>query len=89
LAIVYRWWVQAGPNMWGLIPAVWMLFYGVALWQVGLSSPGEVRLLGAAFILAGLLAGAFFHASPYLTLGTTFGGFHIVYGTVVWIRHGG
>jgi hypothetical protein len=89
LAIVCRWWLQAGPNMWGLIPAIWMLFYGVALWQVGLSSPVEVRLLGAAFILAGLVAGAFLHAFPYLALGATFGGFHIVYGIVVWIRHGG
>jgi hypothetical protein len=89
LAIVCRWWAKEGPNMWGLIPAVWMLFYGVALWQVGLSSPVEVRVLGAVFILAGLLAGAFFHACPYLALGATFGGFHIVYGIVVWIRHGG
>ena len=71
-----------------LIPAIWMLFYGVALWQLGEFSPGEVRLLGAAFILAGVAAGLYPYL-PYVTLGLTFGGFHFVYGIVVWIRHGG
>ncbi len=113
LAIVYRWWVREGPNMWGLIPAIWMLFYGVACWQVGEFSVKEIRILGAAFILAGLITGAFFHYdipgvtttleeglrgfslgmprgyAPYVTLGATFGGFHIIYGVIVWIRHGG
>lgn len=89
LAIAYRWWMQDGPNMWGLIPAVWMLFYGLALWQVGLFSPVEVRLLGAAFVLAGLLSAAWFQTSPYGALGVTFGGLHIVYGVAVWLRHGG
>ena len=113
LAIVYRWWVREGPNMWGLIPAIWMLFYGVACWQVGEFSVKEIRILGVAFILAGLITGAFFHYdipgvttaleeglrgfslgmprgyAPYVTLGATFGGFHIIYGVIVWIRHGG
>jgi hypothetical protein len=89
LVVVYRVWAQGGSTTWGLIPAIWMLFYGVALWQVGLYSPVEVRVLGAAFILAGLLAGALLHGCPYLALGATFGGFHILYGIVVWFRHGG
>lgn len=89
LVVVYRAWAQGGSTAWGLIPAIWMLFYGVALWQVGLFSPVEVRLLGAAFILAGLAAGAFLQGCPYLALGATFGGFQIVYGIIVWIRHGG
>ena len=89
LAIVYRASIGEGPDMWGLIPAVWMLFYGVALWQLGMFSPIEVRLLGVAFVLAGLAAAALLHACPYWTLGATFGGFHIVYGIAVCIRHGG
>ncbi len=89
LAIVYRWHDAIGPNQWGLIPAVWMLFYGVALWQLGDLSIVEVRLMGAAFILAGLLSAAAFQMRPYWCIGLTFGGFHIVYGTVVWFRHGG
>jgi len=88
-AIVYRWWAGQGPNLWGLIPAIWMVTYGLALWQVGLFSPVEVRILAVAFLLAGLIAAAAFHAHPYWALGGTFGGFHLVYGLAVWLRHGG
>ena len=88
-AIAYRSWVGVGPNMWGLIPAIWMLFYGVTLWQLGLFSPIDVRLLGAAFLLAGLVAAVGSHTHPYWAMGITFGGFHIVYGIAVWVRHGG
>ena len=72
-----------------LIPAIWMLFYGVTLWQLGQFSPVEVRVLGAAFIAAGLATALLWQWQPYWTMGITFGGFHIVYGIVVWIRHGG
>ena len=89
LVIVCRWHVGRGPNQWGLIPAVWMLFYGVALWQLGDLSVIEVRLMGAAFIIAGLVTAAWFQVHPYWSIGVTFGAFHIVYGTIVWIRHGG
>lgn len=89
LVITGRWYAGIGPNQGGLIPAVWMLCYGLALWQLGGFSPREVRILGAAFILAGLVAAAAGQLSPYWSLGLTFGGFHIVYGIVVWIRHGG
>jgi len=89
-AIVYRHFAYPlGPNLWGLIPAVWMLFYGVALWQVGQFSVPEVRALAVAFLLAGLACAGELHTWPYVTLGVTFGGFHIVYGVVVWLRHGG
>ncbi len=88
IAIIYRY-VGVGSDEWLLIPAVWMLFYGVALWQLGEFSIVEVRVMGAAFILAGIVAAALYQASPYEALGVTFGGFHIVYGLVVWVRHGG
>lgn len=90
--IVGRFWIIGG--WWELIPAylippIWMLFYGVTLWQLGDLAPIEVRILGAAFIAAGLLAAAMFQFQPYLTMGVTFGGFHMVYGLAVWVRHGG
>jgi len=88
-AIVFRYVEHVGPNEWGLIPPVWMLFYGVACWQLGEFSVREVRVMGAAFILAGLVTAAVFQASPYEAMGITFGGFHLVYGLVVWRRHGG
>ncbi|MFP4052803.1 MAG: hypothetical protein ACLFV7_02960 [Phycisphaerae bacterium] len=100
LVIVYRWWCGAGPNMWGLIPPIWMTFYGVACWQVGEFSIVELRYLGVAFILSGVAVAMLPHAGPmgpdwlclempYWTLGITFGGYHIAYGLVVWARHGG
>jgi hypothetical protein len=87
--IVYRWYFDVGPNQWGLIPSLWMLFYGVALWQVGAFSAPEVRILGTAFLAAGLVTAPLYQTHPYWALGVTFGGFHIVYGLAVWIRHGG
>ena len=72
-----------------LIPAIWMLFYGVALWQVGQFSPVEVRLLGAGFIAAGLATAAVATSYPYWAMGITFGGFHVVYGVGGCVRHGG
>lgn len=88
-AIMLRWYAGIGPNQWGLIPGIWMLFYGVACWEVGGFSLREIRVMGGAFILAGLVAATLYQFAPYWSLGVTFGGFHIVYGIVVWIRHGG
>jgi len=88
-AIFYHWYRGGGPNMWALVPPVWMLFYGVACWQVGEFSIPEIRLMGAAFIVAGLAAALLLQTAPYLTIGATFGGLHILYGIVVWVRHGG
>jgi hypothetical protein len=66
---------------------------------VGEFSVVEMRVMGAAFVLAGLATAAFcqfrvpfdlcYNYAPYWTLGITFGGFHIIYGLVVRIRHGG
>ncbi len=98
VAIMYRWYIKDGPNQWGLIPAICMTFYAVALWQVGSFSIGELRVMAVAFILAALVSACFFQAdipglekgtAPSWALGITFGGFHIIYGLVVWIRHGG
>jgi len=89
LIVVYRTRFDIGPNEWGLIPPIWMLFYGLALWQVGLLSPIEVRLLGVAFLVSGLATALWFQLHPYWSLGVTFGGYHLVYGLVVWLRHGG
>ncbi len=89
LVIVFRWYYGIGPNQWGLILPMWMAFYGVTLWQLGAFAPVEVRVLGAAFIAAALVTAAQFQYDPYPPMAVTFGGFHILYGIVVWIRHGG
>lgn len=87
--IAARWYAGIGPNQWGLIPAIWMLFYGVACWQVAEFSIPELRAMSAAFISLGLLSAGLFQDSPYWMLGVSFGGVHIVYGGAVWARYGG
>ncbi len=97
VAIIARAYAGLGTEQLGLIPAIWMGCYGLACWQVGEHSIRELRVLGVAFILAAVASAAAFQLpagqgqvmSPYWTLGVTFGGFHIVYGIVVWARHGG
>ncbi len=80
---------SAGSNQWGLIPAAWMLFYGVACWQVAEFSIVELRLMSVAFIVLGLLSAGPFQNNPYIMLGVSFGGVHVAYGIAVWARHGG
>jgi len=88
-AIALRMWGDPASDLWAAVAPCWMLFYGVALWQLGAFSPKEVRCLGAAFLAGGLVSAVFLPYDPFASLGATFGGFHIVYGIVVWIRHGG
>jgi len=88
-AIMCNSFLTRGFGEWGLIFPCWMLFYGVACWQVSQYSTREIGILGAAFIVAGLGSAAFLQESPYLTMSVTFGGYHILYGICVWIRYGG
>ncbi|MBN2584353.1 MAG: hypothetical protein JXL80_14930 [Planctomycetes bacterium] len=82
-------WMLAGHFEYGLIVMFWMIFYGMAVWSVGLFSPVEVKMLGAAFILAGALGSDWIQSHEIAAMAVTFGGFHLVYGVVVWARHGG
>ncbi|MDD4890903.1 MAG: hypothetical protein PHU85_13360 [Phycisphaerae bacterium] len=99
-AIMFRSVTRDGPNEWGLIPPIWMAFYGVTCWQVAEFSIPPLRVMGAAFILASIFTATFWQATsvmafgmtlwtPYVALGVTFGGFHIIYGAYIWKRYGG
>ncbi len=90
LAIIAQWFLHGSQmwSLWGLIPPIWMACYGLACWQVSEFGPGELRVMAVAF-MASAVAAVFFPGYPYLILGVTFGGYHLVYGVVVWIRHGG
>ena len=71
-----------------MVPAFWMIFYGLALVSVSQISMRELLFMGCAFVVAGIFtlfaAGDF----PFLMMGVSFGGFHLVYGTYMWIRYG-
>ena len=71
------------------VPFFWMIFYGMAVWSVGLFSVPEVKLLGAAFLAAGIVGLFFFQGWPLAAMAVTFGGLHLAYGIRVWTRYGG
>jgi hypothetical protein len=71
------------------LPAYWMLFYGLALVSASTISLRELFVLGAAFVAAGILTMFAADGSPFLMMGVSFGGFHLVYGIYMWFRYGG
>jgi hypothetical protein len=72
-----------------LLPGTWLLIYGTSVVTGGSYSVRPVPVMGVAFMLAGVAA----FLSPaawgdaYMAAG--FGGLHIVFGAVIWRRHGG
>ena len=72
-----------------LLPGAWLLLYGTSVVTGGSYSVRPVPIMGLAFMLAGVAA----LLSPpgwgdaYMAAG--FGGLHIVFGIVIWRKHGG
>ena len=75
---------------------LWATFYGLALMATSGFSPRSLRVLGLAFTLVGsVLLGIHWgqadgvssaggQRTSAIIMGTTFGAFHLVYGSVVW-----
>jgi hypothetical protein len=73
-------------GVYGLLPAVMLVFYGLALLNAGNFTFSEVRYLGMIDILLGLTAGF----TPALGLILWAGGFgllHIVYGILLYAKY--
>lgn len=72
-----------------LLPGVWLLLYGTGVVAGGAFSVRVVPLMGFIFMLFG--AGALFSPPGWenLIMAAGFGGLHIVFGIVIWRRHGG
>jgi hypothetical protein len=70
----------------GLIPPLMLIFYGLGLYQAGVYSFNEVKLLGLAQLLLGILNTLFVELGLlWWTLG--FGGLHVLYGIYIKIRY--
>jgi hypothetical protein len=72
-----------------LLPGTWLLLYGTSVVTGGFNSVRPVPLMGLGFMLAGILA---FVSPPEwgdALMAAGFGGLHIVFGIVIWRRHGG
>lgn len=72
-----------------LLPGLWLLLYGTGIVTGGSHSVRPVPVMGAAFMALGSVA-LFSPASwgdVYMAAG--FGGLHILFGIVIWRKHGG
>ena len=79
--------VRAG--LYGVLPGLWLLLYGVAVITAGTYSVRIVPLMGLLFLFLGSIA---LFGSPLvgaLALGLGFGALHIVFGVIIARRYGG
>ena len=78
---------QAGAAQ--LLPGTWLLLYGTGVVTGGAFSVRVVPLMGFIFMLFG--AGALFAPTGWenVIIAAGFGGLHIVFGIVIWRKHGG
>ncbi len=72
-----------------LLPGVWLLLYGTAVVTGGAMSVRPVLAMGALFMILGAasLASPSAWGTAYLAAG--FGGLQILFGILIWRRHGG
>jgi MFS family permease len=88
-----------GQDLRTLMPAQWLLLYGVGVMSAGVFSIRLVPLMGLVFMLYGIvvfyvpvpldqvLFGGYRVIDALLALG--FGGLHILFGLLIALRHGG
>ena len=77
---------MASFGYFGLLAPGCLLIYGIALFSGSKQTLSEVKYLGYAQILLGLVALCFIgHGLLFWTIG--FGVFHIIYGIFMWFKH--
>jgi len=72
-----------------LLPGSWLMLYGAAVVAAGSHSVRPVPLMGVCFMIVGAAALLGPPAWSDPLMGAGFGGLHLVFGWVIWRRHGG
>ena len=67
----------------GFIPSIWMLCYGIGLYNAGLFSSEEPRLLGLLFMVTGIVSMLCLPDMDLWMSALSFGGYHIAFGLYV------
>jgi hypothetical protein len=72
-----------------IIPGMWLMLYGTAVLAGGAFSVRAVPVMGAAFVVLGMvaLAAPFTWANALMAAG--FGGLHVLFGLIIARRYGG
>jgi hypothetical protein len=79
--------VRAG--LFHLLPGTWLLLYGTSIVTGGSYSVRLIPVTGAAFMAAGVAALLSPASWGDAYMAGAFGGLHIVFGSVIWRKHGG
>jgi hypothetical protein len=75
-------------NEWRLLPAIWMLLYGVGVWMAGILSVRAPGVLGMAFLIVGAITLFWASSLGLLMVALTFGLGHLIYGVYLYRRFG-
>jgi len=76
-------------GLYDAMPGTWLLLYGTAVVTGGAVSVRAVRVMGLCFMLAGVLAFVTPPGWGNPLMATGFGGFNILFGALIALRHGG
>ncbi|SPE34991.1 conserved membrane hypothetical protein [Candidatus Sulfopaludibacter sp. SbA3] len=84
LTIVFR-----DEGMLWFLPGIWLLLYGTAVLSAGWGSVRVVPLMGLCFMITGTVSLLLPELPGNILLAAGFGGLHIVFGTIIAVKHGG
>ncbi len=76
-------------NLFSIMPATWLLLYGAGVVTGGAYSVRIVPVMGLCFMILGIVAFGIGTAWANAVMAIGFGGFHILFGTIIARRHGG